>query len=589
MQRRADGRQRELRPHIVRQHVDHDAVALDDGRAVRLRHRCHDDGQHGDGDLRRGGDAVRVGLGVAEAVRPGVAWRRGIEHLAVLDDRGAELRCRDPREGQRGAAVVGEHVHQHGGALVERRPIADRDRPGLRHATDAADRDARRVRAKGGQVERQHQRGRTRHVADIHRHDMRDTQIERAVGRKAADGDAGCQVHGAVGLDVEQVVGLRQADRAEHRRPGPDIAQRDLERIAGMPRILEQLPAEHGERQRGFRRAEREALAQRGQLVALLGKRRLPVRDRHRPRLAEAEPGGGGVADREIAVDQRTRQRRGNGGGGKDRAGRGLSLHDGFDASRRLFLRHDGRHGGYRNRDHVLARREDAHPFVKVHVHQRTRHRAVREIRDAKGVAVFVLQHRQQVEMLGRVGPGDGDQGAVRPGGVLAVVESGVPAHASRIGVDGDRAVEVAADRVVRKLADHDLYRVQRSLRIREQARVDPVLLGLGRILGHLRQGQVRIGGAERRCGADHALLWHARCGAAAERDVVQEVDLAERVAGTRGHGADAAIGHRPEQLVAVEAVLGKRDRHHVAEQARVDLHAERHGLKERGFHIERL
>ena len=161
------------------------------------------------------------------------------------------------------------------------------------------------MRAEGGEIEVERQVARPRHRADVDRHDVRRRQVELAVRGQPRDEDAGGEEHRPVGLQIQQVVRLRQAERAQHGRTRRGITQRDLERVAGMPRILEKLAAKDREGQRRLRRRQGEGLVQRGKLVAAFSERRAVRGGGDRAGDGPGEPGRRRVGDGERAVGQR--------------------------------------------------------------------------------------------------------------------------------------------------------------------------------------------------------------------------------------------------------------------------------------------
>ena len=263
--RRTNRGQHQPGTDIIGEHVDNDAIAFDDRGSVSHRRGWHGNPQDCDRDLGRRCHAVAIGFGVVERVRTSEAGGRGVEHLAVLDHGGAVLRLCHPGQIQPGAAIIGEHIDQHRGALVHRRGVADGDRSGDGAAADIADRDEGGVIAEGREVEVERQVLRPWHLAQIDGDDVRAfSQVQLAVDIEPGDGDAWREEHRAISLHIQQILGLRQPERAEHRLPGGGIAQRDLEGVRCGAIVLEQLPVEDGERQRCFRWRQRESLLQRG-------------------------------------------------------------------------------------------------------------------------------------------------------------------------------------------------------------------------------------------------------------------------------------------------------------------------------------
>ena len=210
------GGQRQAGARVVGQHVDQDRAVPRQGRAVGDGGGRGGDRAHGDRHARGGAQTIGVAHSISERIGAGEIRGRGVSHLTVLDRRRAMRRGGDADEREAGAAIVGQHVDQGRGALVDRGGVADRDRPGGPRAADGTDRDRGRMRAKGDEGEIEHQGTASRDPADIHRHGMRDRQIEAAVQREPRHRHARRQEHGAVGLEVQQIVGARQAQGAQY-------------------------------------------------------------------------------------------------------------------------------------------------------------------------------------------------------------------------------------------------------------------------------------------------------------------------------------------------------------------------------------
>ena len=471
-----------------------------------------------------------VGDAIDELVCAGVAGRGCVQHLPVLDGRRAVRRRAHGGKRQTRAAIGRQHVDLDRGAGHGLCRHVGRNGPANAGAADVGDRHRSRVGAKGHERDVERKRRIARQRAGLDRHHVRPgRQVDLAIGPQAADGHALRQKHSPVCLDVQQIVGTGQARRTHDRRATRAV-QRYLERVGRAACILEQLSL-YGKRQCRLRATQQESLAEGGQHRPVLSECCVTRREANGAGGVPGIAGGGRVRDSEAAIAERAIDWR-----------RGVQRHTGRDdcvmvAKAQASTGHDGCHRGRGCRLQVAGRRQDPHALVQRDSQQRTWHRAVRQVIEAEGVAVFVLQHRQQVEVLRGRAAGDGQERVVGPGRVGAAVTR-VPAHAGARRIDGDSAVAVTADLSVGQQPHIDLHGGEPGRRVRHEAARDPVVACLSR---HARDGverEIRRGRARR--GHDAELLGRrggifVGIGLGGKAHVLQQEERAEAFAQDRG------------------------------------------------------